>query len=203
MALDAESYFNYIRSSFNLKFYAVPIPNPGELKLVEKIDVGKSKPLSLVTRFTFEGEVLAIKLDKEVKKGQHEPLFHFLDNQGRPWSKRCDFVVFHLYKKQLKIYCFEFKYQSVDSESVINQLKASECWCKALNSLIGIYTGHKKKIKLAKYLVTDCTEDKASRYLDDQNSYLARDPSIKHYFYHELDGMDLHKLEYKMVEPIG
>ena len=38
-----------------------------------------------------------------------------------------------------------------------------------------------KKIKLTKYLVTDCTEEKAFTYLDAANEYLARDASMREF----------------------
>ncbi len=203
MALDAAGYFHHLKSYINLSYYAVAIPNPGELVLKEKIDVGKTKKKEFIVKLNYVGEVFAIKLDKEAKRGQHEPLFHFLDDQGKPWSKRCDFVIFQLHTRQIKVYCLEFKNQSVDAENVEAQLKASERWCKALNATIDIYTGHKKKIKLTKYLVTDCTEERAATYLDAANEYLSRDPSIKHYFYSEINGMSLSDLEHSIVETVG
>jgi hypothetical protein len=203
VALDAVGYFHHLKSYFNLGYYAVPIPNPGEVVLKEKIDVGKRDKKEFIVRLEYVGEAFAIKLDKEVRRGHHEPLFHFLDNQGKPWSKRCDFVIFQLHNRQIKAYCLEFKNQSVDAESVVAQLTASERWCRALNSTIEIYTGHKRKIKLTKYLVTDCDPAKASTYLDAANEYLSRDPSIRHYCYSEIDGMSLGDLEHAIVETVG
>ncbi len=202
MALDAVGYFHHLKSYLNLGYYAVPIPNSGELVLKEKIDVGGRKK-EFVVKLDYAGEVFAIKLDKEVRRGHQEPLYHFLDNQSKPWSKRCDFVIFQLYSRQLKAYCLELKNQSIDAESVVAQLSASECWCRALNATIDIYTGHKKKIKLTKYLVTDCTQDRAATYLDVANEYLSRDPSIRHYFYSEINGMSLSDLEHAIVQTVG
>ena len=36
MALDAAGYFHHLKSYLNLPYYAVPILNPGELRLNEK-----------------------------------------------------------------------------------------------------------------------------------------------------------------------
>jgi len=202
MTLNASGYFHHLKSCLNLGYYAVPMPNPGEVVLKEKIDVGGRKK-ELAIKLAFRGEALAIKLDKEIRRGHHAPLFHFLDDQGMPWSKRCDFVVFQRHANQIKVFCFEFKYQSVDAESVIAQLKSSENWCKTLNATVNIYTGQRKKIKLTKYLVTDCTEERAATYLDQSNEYLARDASIKHYFYRELNGMNLRDLDHAIVKTIG
>ncbi len=202
MALDAAGYFHHLKSYFNLAYYAVPIPNPGELVLKEKIDVGGRKK-EFIVKLNYVGDVFTIKLDTPNKRGNHEPLFHFLDNQSKPWAKRCDFVIFQLHNRQIKAYCLEFKNESVDSESVEAQLKASERWCRALNATIDIYTGHKKKIKLTKYLITACTEERAATYLDAANEYLSRDPSIRHYFYSEINGMSLSDLEHAIVETVG
>jgi hypothetical protein len=202
MALDAAGYFHHLKSYFNLGYYAVPIPNPGELVLKEKILVGGRKKV-FVVKLNYAGEVFAIKLDTPNKKGNHEPLFHFLDDQSKPWAKRCDFVIFQLHNRQIKAYCLEFKNQSFDAEGVVAQLTASERWCRALNATIGIYTGHKRKIKLTKYLVTDCDPARAATYLDAANEYLSRDPSIKHYLYSEIDGLSLGELEHAIVETVG
>lgn len=202
MALDAAGYFHHLKSYFNLTYYAVPIPNQGELVLKEKIKVGDRKK-EFIVRLNYVGEVFAIKLDSTNNRGNHEPLFHFLENDSKPWAKRCDFIIFQLHNRQIKAYCLEFKNQSVDAESVEAQLKASEKWCRALNATIDIYTGHKKKIKLTKYLVTDCTEERAATYLDAANEYLSRDPSIRHYFYSEINGMSLSDLEHSIVETVG
>ena len=208
--MDAKGYFQHLKSYLNLDYYAT-LPNMhGELKLKEKIFTDDGEK-NIEVKLLVDGEAFAIKLDKEpvkVKKnndqrGNHLPLFHFLDDQGKPWSRRCDFIVFHLYKNKLKVYCFEFKYKSLPADSVVAQLKSSENWCKSLYSIINIYTSQKKRFKLTKYALTYCDEAKAAVYLDENNKYLAKDPSIRHYHYDEIDGMALHDLEHEAVETIG
>jgi hypothetical protein len=117
MALDAQGYFQCLKSYLDLDYYATATNMHDELCLVEKIYTPDGeKEISL--KLKVEGDAFAFKLDMlneqkgHPQKGKHLPLFHFLNNEGKPWSRRCDFVIFHLYKKRIKIYCLEFKYKS-------------------------------------------------------------------------------------------
>jgi len=206
-ALDAKGYFQHLKSYLNTDYYALQPNMHGVLKLKEKVFT-KDGEQEIEVPLQVEGEAFAIKLDTKVslkngkskmdKKSDHQPLFHFLDDQGKPWSKRCDFIIFHLYKKKVKIYCFEFKYKSLPADSVVAQLTASELWCKALQSTIQIYTTHKKPLKMTKFALTFCDTDKVSVYLDDENKYLTKDPTIRHYHYDEIKGMALHELDHEV-----
>jgi hypothetical protein len=205
MALDAKGYFQHLKSYLNTDYYAIQPNMHKVLKLKEKIFTSDGDIDIEVPLLVEEGEAFAIKLDtkvslktgnsKMINKNDHQPLFHFLDDQGKPWSKRCDFIIFHQHKKAVKIYCFEFKYKSLPADSVVAQLSASELWCKALQSTIKIYTTHKKTMKLAKFALTYCDATKASTYLDENNRYLSKDPSIRHYHYDEISNMPLHHLD--------
>ena len=205
MALDAKGYFQHLESYLNTDYYAIQPNMHNVLKLKEKIFTSDGDIDIEVPLLVEEGEAFAIKLDTKVSlktgngkmanKNDHQPLFHFLDDQGKPWSKRCDFIIFHQHKKAVKIYCFEFKYKSLPADSVVAQLSASELWCKALQSTIKIYTTHKKTMKLAKFALTYCDATKASTYLDENNRYLSKDPSIRHYHYDEISNMPLHHLD--------
>ena len=86
-------------------------------------------------------------------------------------------------------------------DGIISQLKSSEDWCKSLYSIINIYTGKRKRINLTKYVLSYC--DDPSKYLEAEEKYLTRDPSIRHYHYDEVDKMNLHDLEHATVENIG
>ncbi|NVK56638.1 MAG: hypothetical protein HWE26_13585 [Alteromonadaceae bacterium] len=200
MALDAQGYFQYLRSYLNMEYYAVETNIHQELLLKEKIYIPEGEK-NIEVKLFVDGDAFAIKLDKEKSRGQHHPLFHFLDNEGKPWSKRCDFIIFHLHKRKIKVYCLEFKYKSLPVDSIIAQLKSSEDWCRSLWSIINIYTAKKKRLNLTKYVLS--FHENPERYLDDNNKYLTRDPSIRHYLYTELDGTNLHELEHVMVESIG
>lgn len=204
MGLDAQGYFQHLKSYLNTDYYAIQPNLNGVLKLKEKIyTTDGEKEIELPLKVD-KGEAFAIKLDTKVSlksgksrmenKNDHQPLFHFLDDQGKPWSKRCDFIIFHRYRRDVKAYCFEFKYKSLPSDSVVAQLSASELWCKALQSTIKIYTSHKKTIKLSKFALTYCDEEKAATYLDEENTFLSRDPSIRHYHYNDISEKALHQL---------
>jgi len=189
-----------------MDYYSIPTNMHGVLNLKESIYTNEGEQ-DIELEFLVDGEAFAIKLDtdmnlknnskKSSSKKEYHPLFHFLNDQGQPWSRRCDFVIFHLFKNRLKVYCFEFKYKSLPTDSVVSQLKSSEFWCKSLHSTIKIYTNHKKMLKLSKFALTYCDEQKVATYLDQDNKYLAKDPSIRHYHYDQIDGMELHKLDHE------
>lgn len=200
MALDAQGYFQHLKSYLNMDYYATQMNMHNELHLKEKIYIPKGSKLIKIS-FKVEGEAFAIKLDKEERKGHHLPLFHFLDNEGKPWSRRCDFVIFHLHKKKINVYCLEFKYNTLKVDSVMAQLKSSEAWCRALSATINIYTGKRKRLNLTKYALSYC-EDPSS-YLDADNKYLVKEPSIRHYHYKDIDGLSLNELENAAIESIG
>jgi hypothetical protein len=125
MALDAQGYLNCLKSYLNTKYYAEPQASSNEVVLKEKVfGQSGSKPIEDKVRMQTTGETLVIKLDAKNKKGSKLPLFHFLDDTAKPWSKRCDFVVFNLRSSKLYVYCLEFKSESIPHD-VSDQLKAS------------------------------------------------------------------------------
>jgi len=95
----------------------------------------------------------------------------------------------------------EFKYKSLPIDGIISQLKSSEDWCRSLYSVINIYTGKRKRLHVTKYVLSYCEDPK--KYMDRDEKYLTRDPSIRHYHYDDVSGMDLHDLEHSTVEVIG
>jgi hypothetical protein len=98
MALNAQGYFNCLKSYLNTNHYGEPQAGSSEVVLKEKV-FGQSgtKPIEYKVSLQTTGETLVIKLDTK-KNGSSLPLFHFLDDTSKPWSKRCDFVVFNLRK---------------------------------------------------------------------------------------------------------
>ena len=206
MALEAKGYFQYLKSYLNLDYYARSTNMHNELKLVEKIFTPDGeKEISIL--FKVVGDAFAFKLDKvndktgHPQKGKHLALFHFLNNEGKPWSRRCDFVIFHLHQNRIKVYCLEFKYKSLPVDGIISQLKSSEDWCRSLSSVINIYTGKRKRLNVTKYVLSYC--ENPEKYLDAEEKYLTRDPSIRHYHYDDVDGIELHNLEHVTIEAIG
>ena len=89
MTLDASSYFDHIFAYISDE-YIVHRGDGGEIVLREKyFREGEAKKSTRIVRLPYRGKAFAVKLD-----GRKDPLFHFLDDNGKEWSKRCDFVVF-------------------------------------------------------------------------------------------------------------
>lgn len=139
-----------------------------------------------------------IKLDAK-KNGSSLPLFHFLDDTAKPWSKRCDFVVFNLRKSKLHVYCLEFKSESIPHD-VPDQLKSSVDWIKALHATINAYTTKRSTVHVTKYVLSNHPDP--TPYLDVEGKYLQRDHTIRHYCYTDLNGMALADLENSNIEVI-
>ena len=187
MSVDVNSYFRGLRSFLNTKTYEVLKRDGGRIVLEEKIFLAGGAERKEKVRLGYNGEVIVIRLDQ---KQPQQPLFHFLEDDSKPWAKRCDFVIFHLSDKKVNVYCIEFKSASIP-DGVVEQLTVSEAWCKSLHEIINLYTGKKKRMHLRKYVFT-CM-DTPDRYLD-ANGYLKRDHSIRHYHYDSLKSFTLEML---------
>ncbi len=191
MAVDANKYFRGLRAYLNTNVYEVTKRDSGRIVLEEKIFMQGGGERKQKVRLGYSGEVIAIQLDKKNQKGNSDPLFHFFEDDARPWSKRCDYVIFQLLNKKINVYCIEFKSTTLP-ESLVDQLEASEAWCKAVHSIINLYTGEKKRLNLKKF-VFSCMGD-SSRFVDAEG-YLNRDHTIRHYHYDDLTSMVLEDLE--------
>ncbi|HCK93996.1 MAG TPA: hypothetical protein DHW71_13455, partial [Gammaproteobacteria bacterium] len=177
MAVDPKKYFRGLRSYLNTNEYEVTKRDNERILLEEKIFLKGGADRIQKVRFAYSGDVIVFQLDRKTRNGNSDPLFHFFDDNAKPWSKRCDFVIFQLLNKKINVYCIEFKSASLP-DGLVDQLKASEVWCKAVHSIIGLYTGEKKRLHLKKF-VFSCMDD-PSRYVDD-DGYILRDHSIRHY----------------------
>lgn len=195
MAVSSQSYFNALKSYLFRDYIKVPTASD-QIVLTEDVYFpGEKTPVKFSVKMGVAGEALVIKLDRFSNKR----LFHFLEEESRPWSKKCDYVVFQSHRNQLKAYCIEFKSASLP-DSLVAQLAASMSWCQSLHSTIKHYTGMSKKINLTKY-VFSCHPNPAI-YLDGEGKYLLRDHTIRHYQYAEVDGMPLKDLENTNIEEI-
>lgn len=195
MSLDATSYFNHLRA-YVADAYIADDGVAGSITLSEKyFREGATKKSIRKVILPFNGNAFAIKLD-----GHPDPLFHFLDDNGKPWSKRCDFVVFQCYRRCLNAYLFEFKTKSLDPSSIIDQLKSGVHWCASLRRIVSQYTGDDRSIRVLKFVLTE--NDNPAAYLDPAGRYLARDPSIRHYHYDQLNGLTLDTLENTSVRTV-
>lgn len=199
MALNAQGYFNCLKSYLNTNHYGEPQPKADEIILKEKGFGQKgNKPIEYKVNLKTTGEVLVIKLDTK-KSGPSQPLFHFLDDTAKPWSKRCDFVVFNLRKRKLHVYCLEFKSETIPHD-VPEQLEASAAWCKALHATINAYTTKRSTLNITKYVLSNHPDP--TPYLDGEGKYLQRDHTIRHYRYADLNGLALTDLENSNIEVI-
>lgn len=195
MAVSAQAYFNALKAYIE-KSYKVKHLNDGRIELVEKVYFpGDQSPTKIKIRFPVSGDALVVKLDKYQKK----PLFHFLENDSKPWAKKCDFVVFNRVGNSLKVHCIEFKSGSLPDD-LKDQLSAGVAWCRTLHSTIKHYTGTARKLDIMKY-VFSCHQNPVD-YLQDDRKYLKRDHTIRHYHYDELVDMALVDLENENVEGI-
>jgi hypothetical protein len=195
MTLDASSYFDHIKAYISDE-YIVHRGEGGEIVLKEKYyREGATKKTTRVIRLPYKGKAFAIKLD-----GRNDPLFHFLDDNGKEWSKRCDFVIFQFFKGRIMAYLFEFKTKSLDAGSIIDQLKSGAHWCACLRKVVEQYTGDSRPLKLKKFVFTENNNPDA--YLDSESKYLARDPSVRHYRYDDIEGLALDELENNSVNTV-
>lgn len=195
MSLDASSYFDHLRAYFS-KDYVVDDGQSGEITLTEKYYLsGSTRKSTRRVTLPFKGKAFAIKLD-----GHPQRLFHFLDDNGREWSKRCDFIVFQCHKGAVNAYLFEFKTKSLDAASIIDQLKSGAHWCACLRRVVLQYTGDDRRLRLRKFVFTE--NDNPSAHLDADGKYLNHDPSIRHYHYNELSGLTLDTLENTSVRTV-
>lgn len=200
MSLNAQGYFNALRSYLNTKDYEVTGADGGRIVLREKVFVaGSPKPVEYRVRLSVTGEALVINLDRKNRNGTSDPLYHFLNDNAKPWSKRCDFVVFHRVRERINVHCFEFK-SATFPDALVDQLESSEAWCRTLRSTIKHYTGDAKPLYLTKFVLS-CHPNPAP-YLDAAGKYLQRDHSIRHYLYSDIDGLALDALDNTNIESI-
>ena len=200
MAINPEGYFNRLRAFLNPD-YIVDNGAANKLTLRERIFTEEStRKRELKVELGFTGQAFAVKLDKINTRGNQDRLFHFLDDTGQPWSKRCDFVVFHYSRSSVRAYCFEYKWKSLPDEGIISQLTASVSWCHSLSTTIKNYTNITRRMRVYKYVFSQ--HDDPSRFLDADNKYLHRDHSIRHYHYGEVDGGRLEDLENETYETV-
>ena len=196
MTLDAPTYFRHLRAYVNDR-YVIHDGTGGEVVLREKYYPptgarAKTRKIHLL----LPGLGLAFKLDHDQvelqKKRSKPPLFHFLDDTAKPWSKRCDFVVFYVKGQAFHADCIEFKSKSLDHNKIVPQLKAGVSWVQSLKRTIEHYTGDKRRIQLRKFVFAENTNP--APYID-ENRQLNADPSIRYYHFDEVQGRPLATLE--------
>ncbi|NWK55660.1 hypothetical protein HW115_08555 [Verrucomicrobiaceae bacterium N1E253] len=201
MAITSQSYFAALRDYLNTDGYEVTEVEGEKIVIKDKVYwPGQTKTKPQKVRLIVPGEALVINLDKKNNRGNSDPMFHFLEDESKPWAKRCDFVIFHLHRSQISAICIEFKSGSFP-ESLPDQMKAGSAWCRSLYSIIKHYTGKSKRLRITKYVLS--CHLSPERFLDNDNKYLKKDHTIRHYHYNDIDGMSLLDLDNSHVETIG
>ena len=204
MTLDSRSYLEHLRAYVNSR-YVMHDGTDHEVLLKEKyfppLPARRAKTRNV--RLLLPGPGLAFKLDYDQvelrrRKGK-PPLFHFLNDTAKPWSKRCDFIIFYVNRRIFHADCIEFKSKSLTADKIVPQLEAGKRWVQSLKCTIENYTGDTKHIHLRKFVFGE--NEKPDAYLD-QNRQLNADPSIRYYHFNEVQGQRLDKLVNSSVQTI-
>ena len=203
MKLDAPAYFEHLKAYMN-DDYIMHEGTGGKVILKEKYFISDNvKPKERMIELLLPGAGLAFKLDHdefETSKNKNKPaLFHFLDDTAKPWSKRCDFVIFYVNRRVFQADCIEFKSKSLSAEKIVPQLHAGAWWVYALIRTIERYTGYKRSIQLRKFVFGENNNPRA--YLD-PNRQLIADPSIRYYHFDEVQGRPLAELHNTSIQRI-
>ena len=203
MTLDAPTYFEHLRAYVN-DSYVLDDGSSDKVILREKyFPATATRAKTRKIRLLLPGPGLAFKLDHDQvelqRKKRKPPLFHFLDDTAKPWSKRCDFVIFYVNGRAFHADCIEFKSKSLSVEKIVPQLRAGMCWVNALKRTIEYYTGDKRRIRVRKFVFGE--NEKPGAYLD-PNRQLIADPSIRYYHFDEVQGQPLAYLHNTSVQEI-
>ncbi|MHC9419878.1 hypothetical protein ACYZX9_14915 [Sphingomonas citri] len=203
MSLDAATYFQHLKAYVN-KDYVVHDGSGQEVVLTEKYFEGDDrKPRIRKIALGLCGLGMAFKLDHdqfEIRGRKTKPaLFHFLDDNGKAWSKRCDFVVFRTQGRSFFADCIEFKSKNISAETIVPQLKAGVNWCRSLKRTIEHYTGDCRTIRVRKFVFG--TNENPGDYVE-VNGQLKADPSIRYYHFDEVNGQPLSELRNASITEI-
>ena len=203
MTLDARTYLQHLRAYVN-DDYVIHDGTGGKVVLTEKYfrpeDVTPQKREIELLLPSFG---MAFKLDNDnldaPKRKRKPPLFHFLDDTAKPWSRRCDFVIFYVNGRAFHADCIEFKSKSLNAEKIVPQLNAGTSWVNALKRTIEHYTGDKRRIRVRKFVFAE--NENPDPYVDG-NRQLKADPSIRYYHFDEVHRRLIADLQNTSVQEI-
>lgn len=203
MTLAAATYFEHLKAYVN-NDYVIHDGAEGRVILTEKyFRPEDTKPQKRIIELLLPGAGMAFKLDHDdfesLRKRSKPPLFHFLDDTAKPWSKRCDFVVFYVNRRTFHADCIEFKSKSLAADKIVPQLKAGTCWVNSLKRTVEYYTGDNRRIRLRKFVFAE--NDSPEAYID-ANRQLNADPSIRYYHFDEVNGQPLADFQNTSVQEI-
>lgn len=203
MMLTASTYLEHLKAYVN-SAYVIHDGAGGRVVLTEKyFRPEEEKPHERKIELLLPGPGMAFKLDHDefesAKKKSKPALFHFLDDTAKPWSRRCDFVIFYVNRRTFHADCIEFKSKSLTAEKIVPQLRAGMCWVTSLKRTSDHYTGDNRRIRLRKFVFAE--NDHPDAYLD-SNRQLIADPSIRYYHFDEVNGQPLAGLKNTSVQEI-
>lgn len=204
MSLTAQTYFEHLKAYVNDR-YIMDDGSDGEVTLRERYfpPPPASRAKTRKIRLLLPGQGLAFQLDHDQvelhRRKSKPPLFHFLDDNAKPWSKRCDFVIFYVNGRAFHADCIEFKSKSLTAEKIVPQLKAGMCWVTSLKLTIEHYTGDRRRIRLRKFVFAE--NESPDAYLN-PNRQLNADPSIRYYHFDEVRGHSVTALQNSSVQEI-
>ncbi|MEM7218203.1 MAG: hypothetical protein AAF515_07555 [Pseudomonadota bacterium] len=203
MTLAAGAYLEHLKAYVNSE-YVMDDGASGRVVLTEKYFLPEDvKPQTRKIELLIPGSGMAFKLDHdefETSRRKHKPaLFHFLDDNAKPWSKRCDFVVFFVNRRALHADCIEFKSKGINGQAIKEQLSAGVCWLRSLKRTIEYYTTYNKKLKVRKFVFG--TNTNPGPFVDG-NQQLNADPSIRYYHFDEVQGQPLVELDNTSVHEV-
>ena len=201
--LDALTYFGHLRAYVNNR-YVVHDGTGDAVVLREKyFSATGTRAKTRNIRLLLPGPGFAFKLDYDQVESQRrktkQPLFDFLDDTAKPWSKRCDFVIFYVNRRAFHVDLIEFKSKSLTADKIVPQLKAGVNWVRSLKCIIEHYTGDNRRFKLRKFVFGE--NEKPDKYLD-ANRHLKADPSIRYYHFDEVQGLPLADLQNISIQEI-
>lgn len=203
MSLDAATYFQHLEAYVNNR-YVVHDGEGGQVILREKyFHTGETRARTRKIALGLSGLGMAFKLDHdqvELQRKKSKPaLFHFLDDNGKAWPKRCDFVIFRTQGRAFLADCIEFKSKSISAENIVPQLRAGVSWCRSLKRTIEHYTGDSRTIRVREYVFG--TNENPDNYVAAQGQ-LNSDPSIRYYHLNDVNGRQLADLQNTSVREI-
>ena len=203
MTLAAGTYFEHLKAYVNHE-YIVHDGAGAKVILTEKyFRQGDKKAQVRRIELILSGAGLAFKLAQDdivvAGKKSKPRLFHFLDDNAKPWAKRCDFVVFHVSGRTFHADCIEFKSKSLATEQIVLQLAAGVSWVRSLKRTIEHYTGYSRAIRMRKFVFAE--NDNPGPFVD-ANHQLNADPSIRYYHFDEVNGQPLAGLSNTSVQEV-
>lgn len=202
MAISSQDYFLRLKDWLNkdhyISFGHPATPSPGnnsnvqcQLELIETLPnaTGRKPKIGNTATLHYRGDAFAVNLDLDEPGRQRQNLFHFFNNSGA-WTKRCDFVVFHFFRK-INVYCIEFKSDKIDQKHISDQLNRGRDWVASMQAALYFYEKEKRPFYLSRYIFT--TNVNPSGFVN-SSGFLTVDSKVKLWRYEEVKNLDLQSL---------